>query len=677
LRLEHILSIYTEWGNRDVEVLLTQFRDAKPNWYHYQAANLAKQRIICSILTTNFDLCLEKALDSLGVPYIQVTDEDGYKKTKNSNKLKLIKLHGTLCPSGNNETAKGLISTLESMSQGIDPWKAKCLRQNINDHGLILLGYSGRDSFDINPVLREKSDQRLIWVLRDSSSMNKEIEHNLRFSRYKDPIIADPTTFLGETMTLDVPPEGSFKFNQVYSLRDLWHPSVFLGRILEAAQEYNAALDYYKLVLKKSKHENYWTFQIIDLIRSLAVCNYELEKYSLALEILKNCGAMIDQYEKYVRSEGRNPLNIEKKIILDQKILLSDEMCLVYGQLDLKEQLADEGKNLFNLLEEYEHSFGDSPRIRSRVLLNNANSNIGRVISKKELDVLIKNLEYSLKLKKNIGDIIGYAMDLSLLALAKAEYGDINDIEPILFEFFAVKRKLGERRENIPPDADQQDCGHRTDHMRGDKLGCIPPNASKFPLISLCIIFFFKLNLGYSPVNQYLRYDNLDESLQRKFSDRLEELLDNSPIESICEGKFLLVLEDDSKIQQMLSCKRDDIFGRELYVSPLIKEYSEAAKEYGITVETHESKIEQYHACLRDFSFQGYPTKNLTVSHLWLDIGKQYYRAGDYLQAHASYQRALQIAERLPASIWPENHKKESYIEELNNLLATLVCASS
>ena len=41
-------------------------------------------------------------------------------------------------------------------------------------------------------------------------------------------------------------------------------------------------------------------------------------------------------------------------------------------------------------------------------------------------------------------------MDLSLLALAKAEYGDINDIEPILFEFFAVKRKLGERRENIP-----------------------------------------------------------------------------------------------------------------------------------------------------------------------------------------------------------------------------------
>ena len=134
LRLEHILSIYSEWGNRDAGVLLTQFRDAEPNWYHYQTANLARQRIICNILTTNFDLCLEKALDSLGVPYIQITDEEGYKKAENSNELKLIKLHGTLCPGGNIETAKGLISTLESMSQGIDQWKAKCLRQNIDDH---------------------------------------------------------------------------------------------------------------------------------------------------------------------------------------------------------------------------------------------------------------------------------------------------------------------------------------------------------------------------------------------------------------------------------------------------------------------------------------------------------------------------------------------------------------
>jgi len=648
LRLEHILSIYSEWGNRDVGVLLTQFGDAKPNWYHYQIAGLASQRIICNILTTNFDLCLEKALDSLGVPYIQVTDEDGYKKAEKSNKLKLIKLHGTLCPSGSNETSKGLISTLESMSQGIDQWKANCLRQNIDDHGLILLGYSGRDSFDINPVLREKSDQRLIWVLRKPSSMNTEIEHNLLFSRYKDPIIADPTTFLGETRTLDPPLEGSFKFNHVYSLKDLWHPSVFLGRILEAAQQYNAALEYYKLVLKKSKHENYWTFQIIDIIRSLAVCNYELKKYSLALEILKNCGDMIDQYEKYLRTNSRIPINIEKKIILDQKILLSDEKCLVYGQLNRKEQLVDEEKNLFNLLEEYEHSFGGDHKTRSRVLLNNATSTIGRVASKEELNVIIKNLEYSLELKKNIGDIIGYAMDLSLLALAKTKYGDIDNIEPILLEFFAVNRKLGEKRESISPDA------------------------SKFPLISLCTIYYFKLNLGYSPVNQYLRYQDLDKSSQRKFSNRLEKLLDSSPIESICEGKFILVLEDDSEIQQILADKRADAFGKEPSFSPLIKEYSEVAKEYGITVLTPESKIGQYHTALRDFSLRDNPTKNLTVSHLWLTIGEQYHKAGDHLQAHASYQRALHIAEALPASIWPENQKKESYIEELYNLLAAL-----
>jgi len=333
---------------------------------------------------------------------------------------------------------------------------------------------------------------------------------------------------------------------------------------------------------------------------------------------------------------------------LDQKILLSDEKCLVYGQLNRKEQLVDEEKNLFNLLEEYEHSFGGDHKTRSRVLLNNATSTIGRVASKEELNVIIKNLEYSLELKKNIGDIIGYAMDLSLLALAKTKYGDIDNIEPILLEFFAVNRKLGEKRESISPDA------------------------SKFPLISLCTIYYFKLNLGYSPVNQYLRYQDLDKSSQRKFSNRLEKLLDSSPIESICEGKFILVLEDDSEIQQILADKRADAFGKEPSFSPLIKEYSEVAKEYGITVLTPESKIGQYHTALRDFSLRDNPTKNLTVSHLWLTIGEQYHKAGDHLQAHASYQRALHIAEALPASIWPENQKKESYIEELYNLLAAL-----
>ena len=40
MRLEHLLSVYYEWGQPDIGKLLVQFREADYNWYHRQIAKL-------------------------------------------------------------------------------------------------------------------------------------------------------------------------------------------------------------------------------------------------------------------------------------------------------------------------------------------------------------------------------------------------------------------------------------------------------------------------------------------------------------------------------------------------------------------------------------------------------------------------------------------------------------
>lgn len=238
VRLEHLLSVFHEWKGQDPGKLIAQFGDAKPNFYHKKIAELADQGLLKRIFTTIFDLCIEKALDERRIQLQQITDRQDYLYADES-KLQVIKLHGTVIPTNSGYITKGLIATLESMFQGMPDWRATHFKNSIEMYSLVCLGYSGNDAFDITPILREKPDQRIVWVFRKQPDLKRyrEAIHTLEISNSRQIVVSDVTTFLGESRELNHS-TTIFKFKPAFRLSDRFHPSVFLGKALEAAGEY-------------------------------------------------------------------------------------------------------------------------------------------------------------------------------------------------------------------------------------------------------------------------------------------------------------------------------------------------------------------------------------------------------------------------------------------------------
>ena len=72
--------------------------------------------------------------------------------------INIFKIHGTIESSNDRYFARGLGATLESISTGLENWKRPILLKLIDKYTFVFLGYSGSDSYDINPVFFEIYD---------------------------------------------------------------------------------------------------------------------------------------------------------------------------------------------------------------------------------------------------------------------------------------------------------------------------------------------------------------------------------------------------------------------------------------------------------------------------------------------------------------------------------------
>jgi hypothetical protein len=532
LRLEHILSIFHEWGGHDPGKLITQFRDTPPNWYHHQIAFLAKNNYIRRIFTTNFDICLEKALDIQQVPYIQIADKSDYARA-DAGALWVIKLHGTVCPPSSKIPVKGLVSTLESMRIKTDDWKIQCLSESINHFGLICLGYSGRDSFDINPVLRRKKEQRILWVNHKTansatSSTNSEINHTLQFSQFKVPVEIDTTTFLGKTQDLKRNSEV-FQFNQVYSISENCHPSIFIGKVLENIQDYSTAKNYYFQVLLQSTGEHYFMSEIIDMNRALAVCHYELGEYNNALFFLKVGRALLDQYCEQLTANGRKPLDFEIEIILKHSILLYEESWLSFAGLKDKESFLEMENLLFDALSQFESLFGVETAMHSRLMLNRGSMHLDFTTEQNDSETtgyeqIIQDLTEAYQLKCETGDVIGIILTLALLGKSNTMLNKIDDAADWMLSCFSEIRKIS---------------------------SSIPTTVIDMVAGIICVIYFYKYSVNYTPNNKFVHYKNIDQSLKTRFNNRVKELLSTSLIESLNRADFYSILARDKSLYEL------------------------------------------------------------------------------------------------------------------------------
>lgn len=448
IRFEHALSIFREWGKHDLGELLQQFAQAPSNWYHQRIAELCDMHIVRSIVTTNFDLCLEKALADKRVRHNVVVTEDDQLSCEN-DVVNVFKVHGTVEVRDGRYCTRGLIATLESMYRGLETWKQAVLQRLLDQYALVFLGYGGFDSYDINPFLYGQQNSHLFWVVhRTGETQNvtpPEVSKILDGSPYPVPLQIDTAIFLGGD---PLPARtGAFRFTPSYELDKHWHPSGFVGRVLEASGDWEGAEDYYRAVLDGSTGERYWMVEILNLMRALAAAQYELEKYEEANGQLLMSMALLLGYKARMDSAPAMSEDLKRYIWLDQSLLLYEERALVGSRLGRWAEADEQMKQAFECLSALD--FRDEyTRLctESRLLLNRGSMGRQHSLSQEHGDpaeslLAIEDLEKACSIKRRVGDVIGLIKGLANLSLLYMLLGDARS-ESFLLEMFSEAQRL-------------------------------------------------------------------------------------------------------------------------------------------------------------------------------------------------------------------------------------------
>lgn len=448
IRFEHMLSIFNEWGKHDLGNLLRQFNDAPPNWYHKRIAELCQKEKIKCIITTNFDSCIEKALQDYDVAYnVIATHEDKY--SDDVNIINIFKIHGTIELSNDRYLARGLGATLESIYSGLETWKKNILLKLLEQYTFVFLGYSGYDSYDINPIFYELSNSHLFWVVHKSSDENKtilsEVTNIIARSKYSIPIQIDTAVFLGG----DPLPrrESKFRFIPTYNLENHWHPSVFVGRVLESKNDYRSAKSYYEMVIENSTESLYWMVEILNLFRAKAVSLYELKEYQAASGTLLMAKMILSGYIKRMEKDGSTPEDF-KHIFLDQLLLISEEEALIDIELGRKDDSLKNIDQAFKCLNYMDCDEGTKLSIESRLLLNRCSIKLNLLEStQNNLDyseylIALEDLKKASRIKRGIGDVTGLIKCLNFLGRIYIILGEAKSAETKFIEMFDEVQKI-------------------------------------------------------------------------------------------------------------------------------------------------------------------------------------------------------------------------------------------
>lgn len=413
IRLEHALSVFVEWKKHDLALLLRQFADAPPNIYQRAIAELCNRGIIGAILTTNFDQCIEKAFDEFSLEYRTVVRaEDRLKGLKST--VPIFKIHGSISKSEVGYEAIELGATIQSIHRRLVSWKEELLREMLNHYTIVVLGYGGGDSYDINPVLLAHPDLHIVWVAHTSRERQTEVPPEvgkiLGKSSYPKAIFINTGDFIGCSIVQDE--RSPSRLVESYDLEKHFHPSIIVGRLLEEVREYEAAYEYYMHVLAHSTGSYYWMTEIIELGRRSALCLYELGRYEDARETLAVWKMQLLRYINRVHNDGRTPAEFMRTVVLDQALLFSEEDAFIEAELGNRTGALDRIGEAFLYARASELPPEDYLDVESRLRLNRAAIRmivLWRTGEVRPGDALLAKYDIlrAIQLKREVGDGIG------------------------------------------------------------------------------------------------------------------------------------------------------------------------------------------------------------------------------------------------------------------------------
>lgn len=166
LRFELLLGECTRWKPAVLRALSVLESRGGPNLWHLRVIDAVRHG--ARVLTTNFDTRLEAAAALLDVDLPVVTVGTRVPPVRALASAALIKLHGSFPSPGRRALPTGTLAQMAGF--GLAYERAPALRRQIDtwlgDRDLLILGYSGSDTYDVVPLLVGAAAARRVVVQR-------------------------------------------------------------------------------------------------------------------------------------------------------------------------------------------------------------------------------------------------------------------------------------------------------------------------------------------------------------------------------------------------------------------------------------------------------------------------------------------------------------------------------
>jgi hypothetical protein len=229
-RLETILGVIEELertcDNHDFSFIqgFGSVADAPPNDSHRALASLLRRG--ATIITTNFDLCIERAYRSEspgGIPLRGrwIDTAHVFESSGSSGVGRVIHLHGTA------SDTRRMAATIARIKPGLSPKVERLLDSTFAKHTSVhIVGYSASDWFDINPYLSSRGRDKfastnVLFFQHDDAEPPPELQTLFRAFRSLDvrrgSTLAHLSELTGLKLTID-------------ATRFAWEES-FIGRV--------------------------------------------------------------------------------------------------------------------------------------------------------------------------------------------------------------------------------------------------------------------------------------------------------------------------------------------------------------------------------------------------------------------------------------------------------------
>lgn len=224
LRLEYFCQSLAEI-NDTIGLLPLQFLSGgTPSGLHYFIAACTKCGYATTIVTTNFDILIERAFDELGIPYRILYSEDDFAGFSLDTKgVTLIKIHGTL-DQQSYKPLPGILADVRSVGKGLSEGRRRVLQSIVEKYNLLFLGYSGRDYFGAMTTFFSCKPLPMYWI-NHASSGNHTNEVVKKWVLKNGGLYIDANTenvvaAIQSKLALEVPNHQEADINHIFNFAD-------------------------------------------------------------------------------------------------------------------------------------------------------------------------------------------------------------------------------------------------------------------------------------------------------------------------------------------------------------------------------------------------------------------------------------------------------------------------